>query len=172
MSQNEDNASWETVTSKKTIRKEKLEQNRLRLEQTRMKRDLRYLQTHVGFQKHRITRDSAIDIIANADDSIKTGITLNSLFIVSNGRCVGHLICVSNSNKNLNCMQCKWTADSGFSTHCCCTDDVLFDLPVNFYLGCDGYLNDYLDKMLDKPLEESDIVQNVESDIAQNVETV
>lgn len=153
---------WTTIVSKKTQRKEKIEKERQRTEQIRMKRDMRYLHTHVSFQKHRINREKALEILKTkgiSSSGTNLGTTLNSLFIVSNGRCVGHLILVEN-NKPQICLQCDWKAESGFVTHCCCPGEVESCLPQNFYLGCDGYLNDYLTKMMEEPLNDADLESN------------
>lgn len=147
---NIENDEWETVISKKSVKKEKRDIQRQKLENQRKTRDLRYLQTHVGFQKHRITRQKALDILEGykiRHPDINTG----SLFIVSNGRCVGHLISVAPLEQT--CLQCDWTSTDGLVAHCCCTDDVVNLLPPNFYLGCDGYLNDYLLTMKEPPLD-------------------
>ena len=134
---------WQVVKSKKSTKKEKQQIQQQRAEQWRKNRDIRYLQTHSGFQKHRITRDKALKLL---EDNPIDG----SLFIVSNGRCVGHLIAV-NSTRQF-CLQCKWVAKDGVSSHCCCSEDVIASIPPNFYLGCDGYLNDFLTTMREDPL--------------------
>lgn len=142
MEQDED--EWQTVVSKNTIKKEKHKLYRQRVENFRKNRDTRYLQTHIGFQKHRLTRENILKLVEEKKPE-------GSLFIVSNGRCVGHLIAV-NFDRQL-CLQCYWSATDGFVSHCCCVEKVISSLPPNFYLGCDGYLNDYLVAMREKPIE-------------------
>lgn len=134
---------WQTVVTKKTIRKEKQREQQQRTEQWRKNRDIRYLQTHSGFQKHRLTTEKVLELLKGTPND-------GSLFVVSHGQCVGHLVSV-NSNRQL-CLQCQWFAPNGFVSHCCCPEEVVKELPPNFYLGCDGYLNDYLTTLRDKPV--------------------
>lgn len=138
---------WQTVISKKTVHKEKLREQHLRAEQWRKNRDIRYLQIHTGFQKHRITREKSLELLKGKSND-------GSMFIVSDGRCVGHLINV-NLDRQL-CLQCQWFAPSGFVSHCCCPEEVVSSLPPHFYLGCDGYLNDYLTTLREKPIVYTD----------------
>ena len=150
MSLNDDDKDWVTVVSKKSQKKEKLEQHRQRVEQYRKNRDVRYLHTHVGFQKNRVTRDKAAEIV-NSFKEKHPDVVLDFLFLVSSGRCVGHIISVTPQKQN--CLQCDWTTLDGFDVHCCCSPQVVNSLPPNFYLGCDGYLDDYLVMMKEEPLK-------------------
>lgn len=151
---NDKDDSWETVVSKQSVKREKNDVRRQKIEQFRKNRDVRYLHTHVSFQKHRITRDKAIKLIEKFKKDHNDE-ALGSLFIVSEGRCVGHLVSVT--PKHQVCLQCNWSAKDGLFTHCCCDDSVYAVLPPNFYLGCDGYLNDYLVTMREQPLDESQL---------------
>jgi len=139
----EEKDGWQTVVSKKTQNRVKQDVRRQRTEQIRKNRDVRYLHTHPGFQKYRIDREKASRLIENKSP-------IGSLYIVSNGRCVGHLIAVSADKQR--CLECDWQENEGFVSHCCCADEVVAALPPNFYLGCEGYLNDYLMSMRDKPI--------------------
>lgn len=132
-----DEEGWEVVTSKKTVKRAKTKENREKDEQSRRERDLKYLHMHGGFQKHRMTRNKAIRLIADKEPE-------GTLFIMSRGRCVGHLIAAT--PKTQRCLECDQRSRSEFF-HCCCSDDVKTSLPPNFYLGCDGYLDDYLRAM-------------------------
>lgn len=118
-------------------------------EQQKTMNDIRYLQKHHSFQKHRLTREKILNIL---HDKKITFEHYDRLFIISNGRCVGHLIHIY-PNLGLHCLQCGWTAHTGLIGHCCCQDNVISALPLNFYLGCDGQIKDYLIHMEEKSIE-------------------
>jgi len=149
---------WETFTSKKTIKKEKAKEHRDKLEQIRRERDILYLRTHVGFQKNRLTRNKALHLIADKKPE-------GTLFLMSCGRCVGHLVAVT--PKKYVCVECDTCHDktvhkSGEFWHCCCSEDVKTSLPPHFYLGCDGHINNYLALMKEEPIDSVDSMLKVE----------
>ena len=150
--QNEDveteNDGWTTISSKVKEKKEKRKEVKERVEKRRVERDVRYLLTHAAFQKHRLTRDLILDYKQIASED-------GSLYIIGHGRCRGHLIDY-HENKDGNplqtCLECSWKSQDFKAFHCCCPEEVKNDLPPNFYLGCNGPVNDYLYSMREKDI--------------------
>jgi len=136
---------WTQVVSKKSLKKEKFEQERQRIERKRAERDVRYLLTHSDFQSHRLKRNDIIKIIKEKASSN------GSIYIIGHGRCVGHVIDYNKVKQK--CLQCNWTSDDFKDYHCCCFQETVDALPPNFYLGCNGPVNMYLQMMREKPLE-------------------
>src|SRR5437870_3754995 len=134
------NVGWTTIASKIKEQKEKRKEVKERVEKRQVERDVRYLLTHAGFQKHRLTRDLILDYKQIASED-------GSLYIIGHGRCRGHLIDY-HDNKNDNkkalqtCLECSWKSHDFKAFHCCCSEETKADLPPNFYLGCNGPVND------------------------------
>ena len=135
-----DQTSWTTVISKRKKRREKQFTNKEKLLQKFKERDIQYLKTQNVFQAHRLTEKKIRDLTAKRkNDDLST----ENLFIVSSDRCVGHLVRVDEL-QGQECLQCSWACKSFDELHCCCPIKLKTALPINFYLGCDGTIAEYL----------------------------
>jgi hypothetical protein len=142
---------WTPVVSKKTVKKAKEAENRAKLEQRRLERDVRYLLTHAEFQQRRVSRDILKKIASKAS-------TDGSVHLTGQGPCVGHAIDYNANAAQKRCLECDWTSNQFDSIHCCCSEETKSCLPSNFYLGCGGCIpiNEYLSIMREEPLKEYD----------------
>lgn len=137
---NDSNDAWDTVITKSTTRREKRKKNAEKRQMLAKERDLKYLKSQRVFRLHGLTSDKIKGILQSHPQ-----ITNDTLFIFSTARCVGHLVAVSSSHGDQKCLQCSWVSKDYNDVHCCCSESLKAALPMNFYLGCDGPLDEYLE---------------------------
>lgn len=120
-------------------------------DKSRFDKSLAFLKQNKIFQKNRLHRDELISLIQEND-------VKGRLYVIGHGRCVGHPIeyvldkSLSNDGKNetkikKKCLQCKLETLDKNLRHCCCSSDILQNLPAKFYFGLDGPVNNYLTLM-------------------------
>lgn len=130
--------NWTPVVSKRTIKKSKQAQRKEHYERMQRENDIHYLRTHSGFQSCRIKNDAYLHSLLKKAE--------HTVYVIGHGRCRGHVFDIDSNDSSCKqkCLECDWTETDLSVNHCCCTEDVKKLLPTNFYLGCNGLLNDYL----------------------------
>jgi hypothetical protein len=133
---------WTPVVSKKSVKKSKQVIRKEHYQRMQKENDLRYLRTHVGFQSCRIRNN---DHLGSLLEKAK-----HTVFVIGHGRCRGHVFDIDLYDQT--CLECDWNTKDLSENHCCCSKKTLDLLPCNFYLGCNGLLNDYLVAMRDQEI--------------------
>lgn len=144
MEQQESGDGWTTVVYKKTQVKQKKQQKAEMYENRRKERDMRYLQTHAGFQSKRLRRDDIKELVKKSQGDV---------FIVGGHRCVGHAIDETETQqKCLECLDVLYPPSNDNPVHCCCSSETVRTLPPNFYFGYAEPVDNYLKMMREDPL--------------------
>lgn len=137
-----DNEEWTTVISKRKIKQQVKDTKKKLYEKRKTVRDIRYLLTHVDFQKYRLKK-------SDIDALLKKSSEFGSVHVIGQGKCVGHLIDFNANQVTKRCLQCNWSDNDFNMIHCCCSPDVTSALSANFYFGCNGTIEEYLRNMKD-----------------------
>lgn len=137
---------WTPVVSRKSVKKSKQALRKDHYQKMQKENDLRYLRTHAGFQSCRIRNNENLSTMLKKAKHI--------VYVIGHGRCRGHVFDINSDDKDTmqTCLECEWNSEDLAQNHCCCTKETVQFLPPNFYLGCNGLLNDYLVAMRDEPV--------------------